>query len=243
LRSWADKHRRGPRNRRTKDKEIRMTPLQPRRYRTPSGPEAQFQPGSHRRVLVNRLGIARKTDMDKAEYQALVSAQTAFLKRISDTTRFTAALNCTMHRQWLGGIYDWAGNYRTVELAKGDFRWPPAYLVPQNMAAFEKGFLRRNTPCRPGPLHEVSRRIAEVHAELLLIHPFREGNGRLARWLADLMALQAGLPVPEYSLSGRGSRANNQRYLEAVKKGYVQDYADLTAWFIQAFERRLRKER
>ena len=34
--------------------------------------------------------------------------------------------------------------------------------------------------------------IAMVHTELLLIHPFRDGNGRLARWLADIMAAQAG---------------------------------------------------
>jgi cell filamentation protein len=98
-----------------------------------------------------------------------------------------------------------------VELSKGGFRWPPAYLVPENMARFETGLLREHTPCRPAPLPEVARRMAEVHAELLLIHPVREGNGRLARWLADLMTLQAGYAVPEYGFAGRGSKSQQQR--------------------------------
>lgn len=40
--------------------------------------------------------------------------------------------------------------------------------------------------------------LAETHAELMLIHPFRDGNGRLGRLLATLMALQAGLPVLDF---------------------------------------------
>src|SRR5205809_7488130 len=99
------------------------------------------------------------------------------------------------------------------------------------MARFEAGLLRKHTPCRPAPLPEVARRMAEVHAELLLIHPFREGNGRLARWLADLMALQAGYSVPDYRFEGSGSRARRASYLEAVKRGYLQDYGAVTDFF------------
>jgi len=45
--------------------------------------------------------------------------------------------------------------------------------------------------------------LAEVHAELILIHPFREGNGRLARLLALLMALQAGFAAAGLRALGR----------------------------------------
>jgi cell filamentation protein len=107
------------------------------------------------------------------------------------------------------------------------------------MAAFEAGLLREHTPCRPAPLPEVSRRLAEVHAELLLIHPFREGNGRLARWLADLMALQAGCDLPEYGFRGRGAKGRRTYYLEAVKQGYIENYGALAAFFLEAVERRL----
>jgi cell filamentation protein len=213
----------------------------PHRYRTPSGPQAQAEPGSHGRVLRNRLGIRSKREMDRAEYEALLAAQTAYLDRITPDTRFTPQSLCQMHLDWLGEIYDWAGAYRTVELAKGDFRWPPAFRVPDNMARFGQELLADHTPCRPGPVPDVARRIAEVHAELLLIHPFRDGNGRLARWLADLMALQAGLPAPDYGFSGRGSTARRTDYLDAVKKGYMQDYEPLARFFEDALERRLRE--
>jgi len=89
-----------------------------------------------------------------------------------------------------------------VELSKAGFSWPPAKMVERNIQAFEREVLASKTPCRPGPLERVTSDMAEVHAELLLIHPFREGNGRLARWLAELMALQAGLPLPVYRFLG-----------------------------------------
>ena len=158
------------------------------RYLSAPDEETAPQPGSRGRVLRNLAGITRKREMDRAEYEALVAAQTAFLPRVREDTRFTAALLCEMHRLWLGGIYAWAGRYRTVEMSKGGFTWPPAFRVEANMEYMETQALTRHTPCTPGSTAEVARRIAEVHAELLLVHPFREGNGRLARWLADLMA-------------------------------------------------------
>jgi cell filamentation protein len=213
----------------------------PTRYVTPQGAETEFEPGSHGRVLRNRLHIRRKSEMDQMEFKALVTAQEVYLSRLGPDTRLTAEILCQMHRDWLGGIYEWAGRYRTVELAKGDFQWPPAFRISQNMDALEKGALARCTPCRPGPLPEVARRMAEVHAELLLIHPFREGNGRLARWVSDLMAFQAGLPAPDYGFAGRGAERRRRAYLEAVRRGYVQDYEPLTVFFAEALERRLRE--
>lgn len=81
-------------------------------------------------------------------------------------------------------------------------------------------------------------KIAIVHEELLLIHPFRDGNGRMARWLADVMAIQAGYPAPAYGFSGRGSKRRRAEYLAAVKRGYIQDYAPLANYFEEAILRR-----
>jgi len=209
------------------------------RYQTPKGAEAEFQPRSHGRVLRNLHGITRKRDMDQTEYSALVRVQKKYLKKIETTTQFTAALLCQMHHDWLADIYPWAGRYRTVELQKGSFRWPPAFRVARNMEKFEHDFLARHTPCRPAPLSEVAQQIAQVHAEFLLIHPFREGNGRLARWLADLMSLQAGYPIPKYIFSGKGSDRREKIYLKAVMRGYGQDYDLLTAFFADTLKRRL----
>ena len=225
-----------------RNRQTRPNP-KPTRYVTPGGPEVEFEPGSRKQALKNRLGIRRKREMDRVEFEALIEAQEEYLGRIGPRTRLTAATLRRMHRRWLGEIYEWAGHYRTVELAKGDFRWPPAFRVAANMETFEKGALARCTPCRPGPLAKVARCIAEVHAELLLVHPFREGNGRLARWVSDLMAFQAGLPAPDYGFIGRDSKARQAAYLQAVTKGYVQDYEPLAAFFVEALERRLREGR
>jgi cell filamentation protein len=210
------------------------------RYRPATGAEAEFQPGSRQRVLRNNLGIHRVPEMDRAEYQALVAAREASFGQVTPETRFTAALICEMHQSWLGGIYEWAGSYRTVEVAKAGFYWPPAYRVRDNMEQFAAEQLRSHTPCTPAPITPVAQRMAEVHAELLLIHPFRDGNGRLARWVADLMALQAGYPLPEYGLTGRGSQDRRVRYISAVQQGYVRNYDALRVFFEDALERRLR---
>lgn len=210
----------------------------PSRYRDP-GIEGEWQPGSGKRVLRNLLNIRLKTEMDRAEATALEAAETRYLGIITDETVFTAELICQMHRDWLGKIYEWAGRYRTVEMQKGKFRWPPAFRVPQNMAWLEDEFLKKFTPCRSAPLETVSGQVAAVHAEFLLVHPFREGNGRLARWIADLMFLQAGYPMPRYIFSGKGSVARKKTYLDAVIAGYGQDYAPLTAFFRDCVEARL----
>lgn len=209
------------------------------RYTTPHGAEAEFQPGSGKRVLRNLPSITSISEMDRAEYDALLRVQEAYFKKINQKTRFTAALIRRMHRDWLGSLYSWAGHYRSVEVQKGGFRWPPANRVAENMSRFEEDYLLRLTPCRSASLPDVALQIAKVHAELLLIHPFREGNGRLARWLADLMSLQAGFPLPKYDFAGRGAKSRQENYLDAVKRGYLQDYEPLARFFAEAITRRL----
>lgn len=81
----------------------------------------------------------------------------------------------------------------------------------------------------------MARAAAEVQAEILLVHPFREGNGRMARWLSDLMAMQAGLPAPEYGFVGRGSTKRRTAYLRAVVAGYRNDYRPLSAILLEGF--------
>lgn len=214
----------------------------PSRYNTATGVEGEYQPGSHGRVLRNNKGITRKSDMDREEIESLVAAQTMYLHKIEENTVFTADLICQMHRDWLGALYPWAGRYRTVELSKSGFSWPPAQRVSANMQAFETGLLAEKTPCRPGNIDRILMDVAMVHAELLLIHPFREGNGRLARWLSELMFLQAGLPMPMYKFTGRGATKEKERYLNAVKSGYLTDYQPLADFFLDAIERARREE-
>ncbi|MCE5322938.1 Fic family protein [bacterium] len=203
------------------------------RYETNTGVEGEYELGSRKRVLKNLLGICLKSEMDQTEHLAMVSAQTRYYTKnlVTKNTRFNAELIQKMHKDWLGSIYEWAGKYRTVELEKDGFKWPPAYLIQDNMSAFESYILSQHTPCRGKTIANVCDSIARVHAELLLIHPFREGNGRIARWLVDLMAAQAGYPPPLYRFVGKGSKTEKIRYLSAVISGYKKDYEDLAGFF------------
>jgi len=203
-----------------------------------TGSEAEFQPGSRGRVLSNLLGIRRVRDMNEAESQALLLAQDAALDRFGPDHRFTAHDICALHRLWLGPIYAWAGQYRSVNIGKAGFQFAHAPLIQGLMAELERGAIARLTPCHAASDAALARALAEVHAELILVHPFREGNGRLARLLALLMALQAGLPPLDLSpLAGAGRQA----YIASIHAALGRDYAPLAAMFLRVIEQSRRR--
>jgi cell filamentation protein, protein adenylyltransferase len=142
-----------------------------------AGMESEFHPGSRGRVLRNLLGITRVREMNEVETQALKVTQGAALGIYGPNHRFTPADIRCLHRMWLGSIYPWAGHYRTVNIGKGGFQFAHAPLIPGLMAALGRDVLRRHTPCGRNPDMTAARSLAVVHAELILIHPFRDGNG------------------------------------------------------------------
>lgn len=119
------------------------------RYRA-TGVEVEFEPGSRRRVLRNLLGITRVRDMNLAESQALEIAQDMALDQFDADHRFTAKDICDLHTLWLGPIYPWAGEYRSVDIGKGGFQFAHARLIQGLMAELERGALKKYTPCRNG---------------------------------------------------------------------------------------------
>lgn len=196
--------------------------------------ETEFQPGSRGKVLKNKLGIISRREMDRLETQALLETQEHYYRVISKDAPLTEDLIKEIHRRFLGKIYEWAGNYRKVNLSKEGFTWPPTYLVAKNMAEFEKDILLAYTPCRGSSIDDVVNSIAIVHSEFLLVHPFREGNGRIARLIADLMALQADFPVLGFDFSKKTARDN---YIKAVTEGYKQNYESLKSLIKKALEK------
>jgi cell filamentation protein len=205
------------------------------RYDTSDLGENQREPGSHGRVLKNLLGIKSKREIDRIEGREQVRALEELAALYDDDHRFTAADVCRIHKIWLGRVYSWAGQYRRVNLEKDHFRFAAAAQIPKLMAAFEKGPLRKFTPCRPAPTEDLAKAFAVVHVELVLIHPFREGNGRVARLLAVLMGLQAGLPTLYFeNLSGR----KRQRYFAAVRAG-LDNYEPMQKLFSGVIRRTL----
>ncbi|MHB9102242.1 MAG: Fic/DOC family protein [Sulfuricella sp.] len=209
----------------------------PTRYDTDHLAEAQFETGSRGRVLKNLLSIRLKREMDALEAVKLAEATDYAIRHISATHRFTAQDVCALHRQWLGKVYPWAGEYRRVNISKGGFTFAMAAQVPRLMAGLEKTVLAAYTPSHFVEPEKVIEALAVTHCELVLIHPFREGNGRLARLLATLMALQAGLPLLDFS-GIRGKK--REAYFAAVQAGMGRDYAPMEAIFRAVLAKTLR---
>jgi cell filamentation protein len=203
------------------------------------GMEAEFEPGSRRRVLRNLLGIRSARTMARAESEALIEVQEELVASYSAEHRFTAANVCAMHRAWLGRIYSWAGEVRNVNIAKGDFHFAAALRIPRLMQELEARVLAAHTPCRAAPIPELARSLAVVHAELVLIHPFREGNGRCARLLSLLMAFQAGLPPLDFEpLGGRALPL----YIAAIHAALDSNYEPMAERFSEVIARTLRQQ-
>lgn len=206
------------------------------RYDASKLPEGQFEPGSGDRVLKNRLGIKTPEEMERVETRALGRVTATVLSNYDEAHRFTAADICAFHRLWLGEIYEWAGEYRQVNISKGDFMFAAASRIPALMEEFERGALARHTPCNLREPAEIARAVAETHVELVLIHPFRDGNGRVARLLASLMALQAGMPLLDFSILAEAKRAD---YFAAVRAGLDRDYGTMARLFEEVIARSL----
>jgi cell filamentation protein len=199
--------------------------------------EAQYEPGSRERVLKNLLGIKRKREMDKIEAFEQLRAVDELVEMYGPNRRFTSPDVCKIHRVWLGPIYPWAGRYRELNLSKGQFPFAAAKYIPMLMENFEKGPLREYTPCNFKEVEQVIRAIAVVHTEMILIHPFRDGNGRVARLLSLLMALQAKLPPLDFSAITGGRK---QEYFAAVQAGMDRNYGPMEKIFRDVIDRALR---
>jgi len=207
------------------------------RYDVSGSIEAQFEPGSGDAVLRNKLGITDSKEMDRVEAEALIKATDALFHEYDVDHQFSADDICHMHRLWLGEIYEWAGQYRSINISKGDFSFAMAAQIPKLMDQFEMDQLAKCTPCNYSDRNEIVKALAEVHAELVLIHPFREGNGRCSRILASIMALQAGLPVLDFSLIGGQKKED---YFAAVQIGMDRDYAPMERLFAEIIESSIR---
>ncbi|MHB8624472.1 MAG: Fic/DOC family protein [Sulfuricaulis sp.] len=206
------------------------------RYKA-TGPESEFESGSRGRVLRNRLGITSVRVLERKESEGLLATTQLLIDEVTVDHRFTANDVRRLHHLWLGEIYEWAGEYRSVNIAKGEFMFAAATQVPRLMQKFEQGPLHLYTPCRIKSTEEQAAALAVVHAEFILIHPFRDGNGRCARLLAMLMGLQAGLPALDF---GGIRGAKKCRYIAAVHSALDHNYAPMAEIFRDVIARTLK---
>ena len=98
------------------------------RYSTLTNLEGQYQPGSNNLVLLNKLGITDLAEINQLELELL-----ADLTELEEGQILSSVDLCEWHRRWLGNVYVWAGNYRSVNMSKGDFQFATASLIPDLM--------------------------------------------------------------------------------------------------------------
>ena len=207
------------------------------RYDTSGMIEDQYEEGSQGLVLKNIPGIKNLREMERLETKWLVRITKEVIKHYDRNHRFTATDICYMHSLWLGPIYAWAGRYRQVKVNKTGFLFANPEFIPQLMDEFEKNILAKYTPCIFRARKKIAEAISIVHVELLLIHPYREGNGRLARLLAILMALQAGLPLLDFTdIEGK----KKDEYFLAVRAGLDNTYKPMEKIFNEVILKSLR---
>jgi cell filamentation protein len=199
------------------------------RYQT-TGPEGEHEPGSDGEVLRNLVGITSADDMDELELRLLEALYDEVLVQNLPNRALTVADLKHWHRLWLGNVYAWAGQERSVNLGKGGFQFATAGLLPGLLDDFERQCLATWTPCDKLAPDQVIHASAVTHVELIVIHPFREGNGRLSRLLADVMAVQAGHEPLDYS----GWEQHKGAYIGAIHARFSGNYEPMAQFVAQA---------
>ena len=194
------------------------------------GAQGEYQPGSNDLVLANKLGIQSVEDMDELELELLQRLYEDVLMEHLPNRTLTADDLKTWHRRWLGNVFDWAGQERSVTMSKDGFPFAASAQIPRLLAEFERSYLARWTPCYDMETDALVEAIAITHVEFILIHPFREGNGRLSRLLADVMAVQSGREPLDYSTWN----ADKPAYIQAIHQGVQMEYAPMKRLVAQA---------
>jgi len=196
------------------------------------GTQGLYQSGSNDLVLTNKLGLTDPVDMDEAELVLLEKLYEDVLLKHFPRPAIQVSDIKVWHRRWLGNIYDWAGEERSVNMSKSGFQFAAAAQVSRLLQEFEQQYLNKFTPCTAFSESQLIEAIAVTHIEFILVHPFREGNGRLSRLLADVMAVQAGFQPLDYSCWDQDKSA----YISAIQAGLSMNYQPMKVLVSRAVE-------
>ncbi len=158
-------------------------------------------------ALDNKLGITDSVELAKAEEKiskkrAIELFESGYLDTL-EAGSFTSLVE--IHKYLFDTIYEFAGKIRTVNIAKGHFRFAPVMYLEAALQNIEK---------MPQSTYD---EIIEKYVEMNIAHPFREGNGRSTRiWLDLILKKELGQIVD-------WSRVNKEDYLLAMERSPIRD--------------------
>lgn len=180
--------------------------------------------------LSNKLGLTDPAALQEREYQ-ITAAKT--LDVLAETPPavldFDYLLN--LHARLFGDIYDFAGQVRTVNIAKSDSPVPFAYADYIRSYAdqiFSELASRRYLTGLAQP--DFAASLAWLSSELNALHPFREGNGRTIRLFLNRLCLNAGYLI-DFNLATR------EEILAADRAAFAGDLAPLTTLYTKIVEK------
>ena len=140
-------------------------------------------------VLRNKLGLSTAEELEAAERE-ITHAALIFLKESPVPPSYDLNHLCAIHRRIFGDIYDWAGQLRTVAIAKGSWFCLPQYIESSAAEIFRA--LHGESLLRGLPRDAFTERLTYYLGEVNAVHPFREGNGRAQRAFFEQLASDAG---------------------------------------------------
>lgn len=158
-------------------------------------------------TLENKLGITSSAELATQEERlskkrALELFESGMLNKLEPGTFKTLQV---IHKQLFMDIYDFAGKVRSVNIAKGGFRFVPAMYLLDALKQIER---------MPQSTFD---KIIEKYVEMNVAHPFREGNGRSTRIWLDLILKK------ELQLVIDWSKVNKEDYLSAMERSPIKD--------------------
>lgn len=158
-------------------------------------------------ALENKLGITDSSELARVEEKiSKTKAFELFETGLLDTFEVgTFEGLAQIHKYLFDEIYDFAGKMRTVNIAKGSFRFAPVMYLEAALANITK--MPQST------FHE----IIEKYVEMNVAHPFQEGNGRITRiWLDAILKKELQMVVD-------WSRVDKEDYLSAMERSPIKD--------------------
>lgn len=181
-------------------------------------------------VLRNRKNFTTTEAVQR--FERLATAQR--LEEPSRAVPVTPEGYRAIHHRIFQDVYDWAGQYRTVAIAKGDLFALPPYIEGEMDRRFS--LIHRERDLRGMSADRFAARAAEHICEINAIHPFREGNGRTQRLFLKVLARQAGHNL-------RIDRMDKDLWMRgSVESFRHQNYGPMTECIRGAIVRRQREQ-
>jgi cell filamentation protein len=143
-------------------------------------------------VLRNKLGLITTAELDDSERE-ITHAALILLRETPVRAAYDLPHLCAVHRRIFGDIYDWAGQLRTVAIAKGSLFCLPQYIEPSAAEIFRQ--LRHEDFLRSLERDAFIDRLTYYLGEVNAVHPFREGNGRTQRAFFEQLTYDAGFTL------------------------------------------------